>query len=417
MSQPDVSHSDVPRLNFFASSSARQAASWPPRAAPRIQGYCAPEFGRVKQVFRENFERYAEIGASFCVISEGETVVDLWAGAADRAGSRLWDEDSLVCVFSSTKVASALCLLMLASEQALNLEQAVSFYWPEFAQKGKSDITLSQLLNHSAGLPCFDQPMKMNDLYQWDYCTAKLAEQRPLWKPGRYQGYHAITFGYLVGEIVRRVTGQSIGTYFSEQVAALKAIDFYFGLPREHYQRTADLHFSQEYPFPRVPALAINLADRLVKHTPRAFLNPIMKTVHTRSDGFRECEIPASNGHGNARSLAQIAQLLAGVRSGACDLVSPEILDRAMDGKIKGRDKVLHVPIRWGLGFALESVYTPQGSARCLNWNGYGGSHIMADTDNHLSLGYAMNYGIPNVVTDTRVKRLKRAVYDCLWRS
>ena len=382
---------------------------------PEIQGFCDPRFAAVKDVFRDNFLRHGDIGASFSVMLAGEPVVDLWAGHADRQRTQPWQRDTLVCVFSSTKIPTALCLHILADEGKLDLNAPVADYWPEFAQQGKHQVRVRHLLSHSAGLPAFDGTMATHHLYDWDRITRQLAGQRPRWNAGSRTGYHAITYGYLNGEIVRRITGLSIGQYFQQRVAEPLGIDFHYGVPASQRVRMAELSFPREYPFSRVPMPIVRGASRVLGYLPQVFLNPIIRTCDTRSAEFLDAEIPGSNGHGNARSLARIGAIFAGkgTLDGQQVLTEAAIL-RATEPQSHGKDLVLNIPLSWGLGFALEKGAPHQHHYPRLHWNGYGGSHIHADLEHQLSLGYAMNLGAVGVNTDARAKRLKQAVYRSL---
>lgn len=382
-----------------------------------VYGDCDKKFAGVKKAFAENFHRNREIGASFAVTLNGETVVDLWAGFEDKEKTRPWTENTLVCVFSSTKVPTALCLHMLVDEGKVDLEAPVAQYWPEFGQRGKSSILVKHLLSHSAALPGFDQRMSTDTLYDWNKTVGILSAQSPRWTPGTKSGYHSITYGYLVGELVRRISGVSIGTFFRERIGQPLDMDFYYGLPAEHRNRVADLYFPREYPFASVPYPFISIAEKVLRHTPDVFLNPLIKAKDTRTKGFMDAEIPGSNGYGNARSLAQTGAILAGGGTWkGQSFISKDTLQKAMTPQYAGRDAVLRVPLQWGLGFALQRVPSYAGRSGSLFWGGYGGSFLSADVENNLSMGYAMNKGAINFMGDKRTVLLSKAVYDALRR-
>ena len=380
-----------------------------------IYGYCDRKFAAVKKAFAANFAENLEIGASYAVTINGETVVDLWAGYEDPKKRRPWQENTLVCVFSSTKVPTALCIHMLADQGKIDLDAPVADYWPEFHQNGKSRILVRHLLSHTAGLPGFEGRVTKGFLYDWIRTVNRLAAQKPLWEPGTRSGYHSITYGYLLGEVLRRVTGKTIGTFFQENIAAPLHIDFYYGLPPEHRHRVAELYFHREYPFSSVPYPLVQLAEKAVSHTPHVFLNPIVRTADTRTAAFYDAEIPGSNGHGNGRSLARIGAVIAceGTLEGKT-LLSPAALRKATSTQIYGYDVVLRVPLRWGLGFALTQQPAKHGSSRGLFWGGYGGSNLYVDLDKKISMGYAMNNGVLNFIGDRRSMRLATAVYEAL---
>src|SRR5438874_6734015 len=204
-----------------------------------IEGTCTPEFIRVREQFARNFAERAEVGASVCITVDGESVVDLWGGVADPPTGRAWDRDTIGVVWSCTKGATSLCAHMLVARGQLSLDAPVSSYWPEFAAQGKDAITLRMLLAHQAGLAALREPIPDAGYCDWDLIAGRLARQEPLWAPGARHGYHALTFGHLVGEVVRRVTGSSIGAFFREEVAGPRGIDLWIGLPAEHEARVA----------------------------------------------------------------------------------------------------------------------------------------------------------------------------------
>ena len=196
-----------------------------------IDGDVAPGFERVRDVFGENFESNGDVGAAICVYRHGRKVVDLWGGLADAGTGLRWRRDTLQLVYSATKAATATCAHLLAQRGELDLDKPAAWYWPEFAAQGKADIPVRWLLSHRAGLPVIDNPMPLADLLAWDPMAAALAAQRPVWEPGTAHGYHGRTFGWLVGEVIRRVSGRSVGTFFAEEIAAPAGLDFYIGLP------------------------------------------------------------------------------------------------------------------------------------------------------------------------------------------
>src|SRR5437764_12757166 len=211
----------------------------PAGAAMTVAGTCTSRFQLVREEFERNFAERGEAGASVCVTVGGEPVVDLWGGIADRASGRPWERDTVGLVWSCSKGATALCAHVLVARGQLDLDAPVARYWPEFAQAGKGAITLKLLLTHQAGLPAVRQPLRPGGLYDWDYMVEVLAAEAPFWPPGTRQGHHASTFGHLVGEVVRRLSGKDVGTFFREEVAGPLGLDFHLGLPAEHEHRVA----------------------------------------------------------------------------------------------------------------------------------------------------------------------------------
>src|SRR5947208_475875 len=204
-----------------------------------IDGTCSPKFERVRVEFERNFAERGEVGASVCLTLDGETVVDLWGGVADPTSGRAWDRDTIGVLWSCTKGAVALCAHMLMARGDVTLDAPVASYWPEFAKNGKDAVTIRMLLAHQAGLAALREPIPDGGFCHWDDIVDRLAAQEPLWEPGSRHGYHALTFGHLVGEVVRRVTGRSIGAFFREEVAEPLDLDFWIGLPEEHEGRLA----------------------------------------------------------------------------------------------------------------------------------------------------------------------------------
>jgi len=369
-----------------------------------IHGHCDQRFSSVREAFAKNFEGGLEVGASFAATLDGKFVVDIWAGYADAAQKRPWQRDTIVNVFSTTKPMTALCALMLVDRGLLDLDAPVARYWPEFAQAGKESIPVRYLLSHQAGLAAIDEPLPKEAIFDWDRMITALAAQKPLWEPGTQSGYHARTFGWLVGEVVKRVTGKTLGTFFQEEVAAPLNADFHIGLPEEHESRVGELILpSSQAPYEHGTLLE------------KTFNNPgpfDLSLVNTRE--WRAAEIPSTNGQGNARSVARVMSVLAcegevnGIR-----LLNPHIIEKAIEEQYYGLDLVLGVPIRWGLGFALTSNEMPMGpNPRTFGWGGWGGSLALVDLDARLSFSYVMNKLGP--LEDTRAVGPAMALFAAL---
>ncbi len=377
-----------------------------------IDGFAHDRFSAAREAFEANFANGEELGASFCATVEGETVVDLWGGFADEARTRPWMRDTIVNVYSTTKTMTALTALLLADRGELDVSTPVARYWPEFAANGKSGITVAQVLSHSSGVPGWTPPIGGEDFTDWDKVTALLAAQAPMWEPGTASGYHAYSFGFLVGEVVRRITGRSLGTVFREEIAEPLGADFWIGLPDSEDLRVADL-----VPFGPPPAAA-GAAAQLSEIQKAAFVLTGTDAAATRTRAWRGAEIPAVNGHGNARSIAGIHALLAngGVAKGR-RILSEAGCRKALEQQVAGPDLVMQgVQVRFGLGFALPSPILPLATPNpnTLFWAGGGGSIVLIDLDARTTFAYAMNRMQRAMVGEERSFRIIRAMWQAL---
>lgn len=369
-----------------------------------VNGYCDKRFEPVKDLFIKNFEDGLEVGASLAATIYGEFVIDIWAGFADFAQTRAWEKDTIVNVYSTTKVMTILCTLMCIDRGLLNLDAPVAKYWPEFAQGGKEKLPVRYLLSHTSGLPGWDEKLTFEDLYNWDKVVSSLAAQKPWWEPGTKCGYHSLTHGYLLGELVRRVTGKSLGTFFREEVAKPLDADFHIGLSEIHDSRVGDLTFPPPDEFVRFGELdPQSIAFRVAA-------NPFTTRNVSKTRAWRAAEIPAGNGHGNARSIAKIAAAIAcGGELDGIRLLSSNTIEKAIEEQIYDTDLVALFPIRWGLGFGLNCKERPLGpNPNSFHWSGLGGSLVVMDPDAKTSFAYAMNkmvidLGVP---TDPRADKL-----------
>ncbi len=373
-----------------------------------IHGSCGERFAKVKDAFAANFEQGLEVGASFAAMLDGEMVVDIWAGFADEAKTRPWERDTIVNVYSTTKTMAALCTLMLVDRGDVELDAPVARYWPEFAQSGKQDVPVRCLLSHTSGLAGWDEPISADVLYDWDRAVGLLAAQKPAWEPGSQSGYHALTHGYLLGEVVRRVTGRSMGTFFRQEVAEPLGADFHIGLPLEHERRVAEL-----IP-PPDGALGEGLEEDSIAY--RVLSNPQLSALESRTREWRAAEIPAANGHGNARAVARIMGALAcGGELDNIRLLGPATLEKTIEEQSYGRDLVLEMPVRFGLGFGLQSAEVPIGpNPRTFFWGGWGGSLAVVDLDARLSFSYVMNKMGSGTMGDLRAFVPTQALFDSL---
>lgn len=372
-----------------------------------VEGFAHPRFAGIAAVLDANLASGADIGASVCMTLEGETVVDLWGGHADPARTRPWQRDTIVNVYSTTKTMTALTALLLADRGELDFGARVAHYWPEFAAAGKGDVTVAQLMSHSAGLSGWKEPITTEDLYDWDKATGLLAAQEPYWQPGSAPGYHALTQGYLVGEVIRRIAGVSIGTLFRREIAEPLGADFHIGLPASEDARVAELQ-----PPPSDASIAAVADDALVRNMAT---NPGIDVAATRTRGWRGAEIPAAGGTGNARSVAEIHACLAngGVAKGK-RILSEAGCRRALELQIEGVDLILGIPVRYGMGFGLAGGLVPFPNPNSLYWGGYGGSIIFIDMDARTSFSYVMNRMEGTTTGDMRGLGLAMAMWQAL---
>jgi len=376
--------------------------------SPEIHGHCEDRYAAVREAFRKNFEQGLELGASFSAVVGGETVVDLWAGDRNERGEA-WEEDTIVNVYSTTKAMAALSTLMLVDRGELDLDAPVASVWPEFGAAGKDRVLVRQLLSHTSGVAGWEKQIRVEDLYDWEYSTGLLAEQAPMWEPGARSGYHALSHGHLLGEVVRRVSGRSLGTFFREEVAEPLEADFHIGLPEEHEPRVGELVAP--------PDSTLNAAARAEGGVAAKVLgNPAMRGSDANTRAWRAAEIPAANGTGNARAVARIVGALAdGGRGGDTRLLSEDTLARVVEEQSYGTDLVLGLPIRFGLGFGLTSKELPIGpNPRTFFWGGWGGSLVVVDPDAGLGFSYVMNKMGSGTMGDTRGFSIALALYASL---
>ena len=352
------------------------------------KGYCDERFISAKHAFEKNFDLGLEVGASFAVSLNGELVVDIWGGFSDSAKTKPWEKDTIVNVFSTTKVIAAMCIHMLVDKGLIDVEEPVSKYWPEFAQATKENVLIKYLLSHSAGLPGFDEKIPVEALYDWDRIINLLASQKPWWKPGTRIGYHMITFGYLLGELVRRVTGKSLGNFFRENIANPLDIDFHIGLPESYDPRVAEIITPEEIFY----KWQVTLVKMFFRKTAKVFYNPSLENLNINGRAWRSAEIPAGNGHGNARSIANIGSILAcGGMFNHKKIISRSTVEKAIKPQISGRDRImLYSPQKFSLGFGLLDDRFFLGP-KSFGWGGAGGSLCVMDIKKKLSIGYAMN--------------------------
>ena len=420
----NLSRRDLGRLSMIALGGAVAGAGRPvsggESSGAQINGTVAPGFERVRDAFAANFENHGEVGAAFSLYHRGVKVVDLWGGVADVESGRPWAEDNIVMVFSSTKGATAVCAHLLAQRGELDLDAPVATYWPEFAAAGKQDIPVRWLLSHRVGLPIFDEPISVEEFLAWEPPVKTLAAQSPVWEPGTTHGYHSGTYGWLVGEVVRRISGKSLGAFFADEVAGPLGLDFWIGLPESEESRV-------------VPVMAVDLSDGAMdeqaltarrrdllaaSRDPDSLLAKPATTgpLDPNSRAFRAAELPAGNGVADARSLARMYASLIGHGVDGIRLLNDETVARATTEQSNGRDEVLQVQTRFGLGFELNLPNGHLGQEGAFGHSGAGGSLAFADPKAEIAFAYVMNQMQLVASDDPRTLSLIAAVHESLKR-
>jgi CubicO group peptidase (beta-lactamase class C family) len=377
-----------------------------------INGYFHEPFGRLSEVLAATIDVGNDVGVSFAVTIDGEMVVDSWGGWIDVSRTTPWQRDTIVNVFSTTKTMTALVALVLAERGDLDLDAPVATYWPEFAQAGKENVLVRQLLSHTSGVSGWDQPVTVDDIFDWNKSTAMLAAQAPWWEPGTASGYHATNYGHLVGEVARRITGRSLGTFFAEEIAGPLDADFYIGLPPEQDHRVAPV-----IPPPPIPFDLGAMDPNSI--TVKTFTGPNTTDANiANTDAWRRAEIGAANGHSNARAVARIQSIVAnGGTVDGVSLLSPSTINRIFEVQSDGIDLVLGIPLKFGIGYSLPNSevfpYLPQDSRVCV-WGGWGGSLAVVDVDRHMTIAFMMNQMGDGIIGGPPAIALVNAVYNAL---
>jgi CubicO group peptidase (beta-lactamase class C family) len=391
-----------------------------------IRGWVADGFEEVREVFASNFDEHGEVGAGFCVDVDGDPVVDLTGGVTAGSGAQPYDERTLQLVFSSTKGATAACAHLLAERGELDLDAPVVEYWPEFGAHGKERIPVSWLLCHRSGLIDTDARLSVAEALDWDTVTAALADSTPAWEPGTRHGYHAVTYGWLVGEVVRRVSGRSLGTFFRQQFAEPLGLDFWIGLPESEEPRVSPLIPMGGPSVPMMmseegsgtesgPSSLVELLDTFLgpgNLAAKALCAPggaMADEQVWNTPELRAAEVPAANGVTNAPSLARLYASFVGEVDGVRTL-SPDAVERATAVQVDGPDAVLIMPIPFGLGFMAHSDFSPFLGAGSFGHFGAGGSVGFADPARRVAGGYVMNQMYFGLAGDPRTRALLAAV-------
>jgi CubicO group peptidase (beta-lactamase class C family) len=379
-------------------------------AGPRLEGSCDARFTLVRDALAEMLTSGEELGAALVVNVGGRDVVDLWGGWADEARTRAWGKDTIVNVWSTTKTVTALAVLMLIDRGELDPFAPVVRYWPEFAANGKEEIEVRHLMGHTSGVSGWESANAVEELYDTQRATARLAAQAPWWTPGTASGYHAVSFGHLLGELVRRIAQKSLRQFIAEEITGPLGADFQIGASPTSRHRIAEITPPPPLPFD---------VESLDRASPayKTFTGPSVDARIANTEGWRQAELGAVNGHGNARSVARMLGALS--LNGAVDgvrLLSPETIDLIFQQQSHGIDLVLGVPLRWGIGLALpetESMpYVPQG--RTCYWGGWGGSMLVCDLDREITIAYVMNKLAPGIIGSDRWQAYVQAFEQCL---
>ncbi|WP_433437663.1 serine hydrolase domain-containing protein [Nonomuraea sp. CA-141351] len=388
---------------------------------PEIGGDTAPGFEAVREVFASDLTGEQGTGAAVSVYLHGRKVVDLWGGIADPGTGRPWERDTLQLVYSTTKAVTATCALLLSQRGELDLDAPVAEFWPEFAANGKDRIPVRWLLTHQAGLPAIDHPITPEEAIAWEPMVTALAAQRPYWEPGTEHGYHGLTYGWLVGEVVRRVSGRSIGTFLAEEIAAPLGLDLWIGLPKTEQHRVSRI-IDTPPDFEALGRIDLNALPEPIRKVMAAFADPTSLTRrsigvvtppldHNRPEE-QAAEMPATNGICTARALARFYAALIGEVDGH-RILTPGTLAAATAEQVSGIDRILRVPVRIGTGFGLPTPDAFWYSPTAFGFPGRGGSLGFADPATGLAFGYVMNHVVEGV-PDLRAANLVAAVRSAM---
>ena len=400
-----------------------------------ISGFAAEGFEGVREQFEKNFVKRGEVGGSVAVVRDGEYLVDLWGGWASDSRTRPWEADTIVNVWSTTKGLVAMCAHILIDRRQLELDMPVASYWPEFAQAGKEDITVRQLLSHRSGLMGWEEPIPPEDMFNWEKLCEMLAATEPFWEPGTASGYHMRTFGHLVGEVVRRIDGRPIGQFLREEISEPLQADLFIGVSEEDHHRVADLsHIPPDGGTADSTDMSLNIAsesadeaadetadsdsefaftDRMI----RSLSGPEIGLERANSAEWRCGAFPSSNGHANARGIAAAyGTIAAGGVFGETRIFSPAAAERMREAQPTGRDKIIGAvspQTTWGMGFMVNTPPAYGPNPRAFHHGGIGGSLGFCDPDAGFGFGYAMN-AMGSPLEDRRAFSLLNAVYKSL---
>lgn len=379
-------------------------------ASVRIDGSVAPGFEHVREAFAANFTRgdaYEDVGASLSVYRAGRCVVDLWGGYRDSARTRPWTQDTLINVWSTTKGITALAVALLVERKLLAYSDPVAKHWPTFAQNGKAEITIAQLLSHQGGLPGFAEETTVEDFYGWDRVTQRLARQAPMWQPGTKNSYHAMTYGFLAGELVRRTTGKSVGRFIQEAIAEPLEAAIFVGLPETLDGDVAEIM----KPSIEIDMAALNLPPEAIA----ALTNPGVEADRPNSRAWRAAQVPAANGHATAQGLARVYGAVAnGGALDGCTFLAADTIAKMTEVQTTRPDMMLGFEPHWAMGFATNKIGVYGPNPRAFGHSGWGGSFGCADLEAKIGIGYTMNRMGADLVGDPRAKMLCDAIFERL---
>ncbi|UPL03636.1 hypothetical protein LCI18_014570 [Fusarium solani-melongenae] len=374
-----------------------------------VYGKCDSKFREVQVLLKQFIESGKELGASITVNVDGEEVVDIWGGYANESRTQPWEENTIVNVFSCSKTVLSLAALILVDRGLLDLNEKVAHYWPEFQAQGKGEILVRNLLSHTAGISGWDDPISIKTLYDIEKSTTMLADQAPWWTPGTASGYHALSMGHLLGELVRRTSGKTLREFISTEIAGQLDVDFQFGASEQDWPRISNI----------VPPKNSGIWPQFEPGSIQAktLLNPPLDPEYANTDAWRRAELGAVNGHGNSRSLARILSIitLGGSSRGKC-LLSESTIRLIFQEQQCGQDLVLGMPFRFGIGFGLTPSggldWLPEGNV-CF-WGGWGGSFVIMDLDRRMTIAYTMNKMGSGLVGSDRATAYGKAVYKAV---
>jgi CubicO group peptidase (beta-lactamase class C family) len=369
-----------------------------------ILGTTDAQFSKLKDALAANFADGLEHGAAVAVMVGGKLVVDIWAGHANKAKTKLWQRDTVANVWSSTKGVVAAAVAMLVERGKLHYDKPIADIWPEFAAQGKEHITLDQTLSHTSGLNGLNTPLTPEQLYQWSPYVDALAAMKPNWQPGTDCAYHALSYGHLAGEPIRRVTGMSVGQFISKHIAQPLGVEFYVGLPEAQDHRAAEMIEGKG---------ASGWVDEvLASPYPQSCMNPKPEATAPNDRAWRAAEIPGGNGHSDARSLATIYGDIAGAKS---KLLTAQGRDEAVRTRFRGLDRSFDMQTAFGAGFRIEDeMYGKRASPKTFGHSGWGGTTAFGDPDAKLGFAYVTNNMLGFDTLDPRRERLIEAAYDAL---
>ena len=371
-----------------------------------IYGHCDERFAAVRDEFERNFTERDDCGASFALTLEGEYVIDIWGGHRDGAKTLPWEEDTIVNVFSTTKTMTALSALLLFDRGELDFDDKVTKYWPEYGQNGKEETLVRHFMGHTAGLPGYGEALTYEQLYDWDEAIRVLERQEPWWQPGEICAYHALTQGHLVGEIVRRISGEPLGTFFRKNIAGPLGADFHIGLDPTHYGRTAEMLSGGA-----APEMPEDMTPEFMRGRENGV--PDVMPPETNAERWRRAELGAANGHGNARSVVRAQTPVAnGGSAFGVDLISQSTIDQIF----REQGTVFGIGATHGIGYGLAGLFAAvmPDDVKSSFWGGAGGSTILLDHTNHIVMSYVMNQMAVDLLGDARGGNLTKAVYESL---